>query len=351
MKNVGILTWYKTINHGAVLQAYSTSEVLKSFGYNPVMLDYSRNMEKRLASKRRITIKKIVDKLFVSSFNKKKKIFFDTFVKEYIPVGDFYHNQQNLDSVVIGSDMVFEYFQGYNPFMYGKDVKCDNIISYAASFGKHTPEEVTKSVYNEEIKEYLLKMKKIGCRDENTFNVVKTLTGRSDMSMNIDPVLLYGFEKEKQEWNISNPKKKYIAVYAYHSTMNDPNEYKYIKKYAKEKGYEIVSIGYYHSWVDRCVNAGPKEFFSLLMNAECVFTDTFHGTVFSIILNKPFVSYIRENAFKLRYLLCQLNLKDRIIENKNDNISEKIENVNFEQCNKILDELRRESLNYLKENV
>ncbi len=348
LKKVGILTWYKTVNHGAVLQAYSTLNVLKSISCNPIMLDYTRNVKRVSSSRRKITLKNFIDHFIVKVFNKKKNVLFNNFIRDYLIVGDFYDKESNLDSVIVGSDMVFEYIQGYNPFMYGKDVNCNNIFSYAASFGKHSPQEVSESEHSEEITKLLLDMKNIGCRDENTYEIVRALTGREDMTMNIDPVLLYGFEKEKETWNTIRPKKKYIALYAYHSTMNNPEEYKYIKAYAKSNGYEIISVGYYHSWVDRCINAGPKEFFSLLLNAECVITDTFHGTVFSIILNKPFISYIRENGFKVRYLLQQLKMEDRIVENNKESLSEKIINCKFEVCNSILEDLRGKSLEYIK---
>ena len=92
--------------------------------------------------------------------------------------------------------------------------------------------------------------------------------------------------------------------------------------------------------------------------AKYIITDTFHGSIFSIINHKKFVSIIRKsteqssgNAQKLGFLLKQLNLEDRLIDSMED-LSEKLVNdIDYEKVDKIREEEREKTLNYLKEHL
>ena len=110
---------------------------------------------------------------------------------------------------------------------------------------------------------------------------------------------MYGFEKEKKAWDTNKwlSQKAYVLIYAYHGFMNSKQEVNAIKSFAKKNGLRIISCGYYHSWCDENVNADPKEFLEMFIHASYIITDTFHGTVFSIINKKRFVSIIRDNSF------------------------------------------------------
>lgn len=59
---IGILTWHKECNHGAVLQAYASQEMLKKLGANPVMLDYianDNNMDNAFGKRLKRAIKRL----------------------------------------------------------------------------------------------------------------------------------------------------------------------------------------------------------------------------------------------------------------------------------------------------
>lgn len=354
--DVGILTWYKSLNHGAVLQAYSSQKNLQKNGFSSLLLDYNRNVNVMESSKdkikRRISylnLNHLNMKLKEKEWNESKRKEFDNFISKYLNVGKMCWEYENIKNVMIGSDMVFDFYEGYNPFMYGKDINSNNIFSYAACFGYTTEEIFDNFKYKNEIIMLISKMNGIGYRDYNTYKILKNKCNVSNLQKNIDPVLLYGFDEEKKEWNNFGWKnQKYILIYSYQSNLNKGKEISKIKKFAKNKGLKTISVGYFHAWCDENINADPKQFVELFSNAKYVITDTFHGLVFSIIMNKQVTLIVRNNSFKVLDLLKDLeipyNIDDTIEKRLND-----MENctINYKEVNKKLSKLRRESNQYL----
>lgn len=321
---VGILTWYKAINHGAVLQTFASCKILESLDCEPVVLDYNWNLDESNKKDygsiiKKINLTKILWKLKVKRFFKKKSEVFNNFRKKYLPLGKEYKNEENLDAVYIGSDMVFDLHEGYNPFMYGINVPTNYIFSYAASFGYTNLKKFKNNQHADEVKNAISKLNSIGYRDINTKEICEFCTKKVPMVENIDPVLAYGFETEIESWDTKKwEKRDYILVYAYESTMNDIHEVEKIKNIAKKEGLEVISCGYYHKWCDECIVADPKEFIEMIKYAKYVVTDTFHGTIFSLLMHKKICVIIRNNGFKIRHLLETCNMTSVIANNSNE---------------------------------
>ena len=356
MFDVGLLTWHKSLNHGAILQAYASQKFLEKHGYSCSLLDYNRNikvMETTLDKfKRRISylnFNHLNMKLELKVWNEQKKELFSKFISEYLKTGKMYFEYENIKNVMIGSDMVFDFYEGYNPFMYGKDISSNNIFSYAASFGYTTEKLFEKFKDKNEIVKLINKMGGVGYRDNNTYNILKNKCNILKATKNIDPVLLYGFDEERKKWNKNGwRKEKYILIYSYQSNLNKGKEIKHIKKKKKKNNLKIISVGYFHAWCDENINADPKEFIELFSNAKYVITDTFHGLVFSIIMNKQFSLIIRNNSFKILDLLSDLNISYDV----NDSIEKKLDDmlkskINYDEINLILLELRNKSSKYI----
>lgn len=356
MFDVGLLTWHKSLNHGAVLQAYASQKFLEKHGYNCYLLDYDRNIKVMETSlnklKRRfsyLNINHLNMKLELKNWNEQKKELFSKFIKKNLKIGKKYYEYNNIKNVMIGSDMVFDFYEGYNPFMYGKNISSNNIFSYAASFGYTTEEIFEKFKNKNEIVKLINKMSGIGYRDNNTFNILKNKCKISIATKNIDPVLLYGFDDEQKEWNSNGwDKEKYILIYSYPSNLNKRKEIKHIKEIAKVNNLKIVSVGYFHAWCDENVNADPSEFVELFSNAKYVITDTFHGLVFSIVMNKQFALIVRNNSFKVLDLMSDLNISYDI----NESIEKRLEDmlksrINYNEINSNLLYLRNKSSRYI----
>lgn len=359
MMKVGVLTWFKAINHGAVLQTYASCQMLRQLGCEPVVLDFDWEIEDDKKENRWNKIKRRVSsatpmKLFwyfqVKKNFKKKVLLFNDFISQELPVGKKYYEEKGLDAVYIGSDMVFDITEGYNPYMFGINVPSDYIFSYAASFGYTTYDKLIASVHNNEIISGLSKMKAIGYRDKNTIDICDKIDNKLPKCENIDPVLLYGFREELKKWDSKKWKhKSYLLIYAYDSTMNDSETIRQIKQIAKEEGLQIISCGYYHRWCDNCEPASPKEFLEMFKYAKYIITDTFHGTVFSLILHKNFASIIRKNGFKVKHLLDSVQLNNRIVEGK---IREVLNCVpDYDYYDFWIEGERKKSLEYIKNNL
>lgn len=357
---IGILTWHKAVNHGAVLQAYASQQVLRSIGCEAKILEHERYVKKKQVSLgkkvinvlKKITIKKLIGREIIKSFNKEKSIRFDLFRKKYLDLGEKYTKEQGLDAVLIGSDMVFEFYQGYNSYMYGKGVRAPYKFSYAASFGKTTDDSLKKHNKFNEICTLIRELNGIGYRDENTRKLIEKYAGRVDLTFNIDPVLLYGFKQESIQWDEGKwiNHKPYIVVYSYDSNMNSKKDINMIRNFAKKNDLVIVSLGYYHNWCDECICSDPKEFIEILYHAQYVVTDTFHGTIFSLIMEKEFASIIRGNGFKLKYLLDSSGMSSRIV--NNNDLGEVLgAKVDYNEFNKWLEFERANSLEYIKKQI
>ena len=357
MKN-GILTWHKALNHGAVLQAYATQNFLKQNGINTIILDYERSV--RYMRSPFESLKEKIKKAFsgywrnrqtIYLMDEEKKHLFAEFINQYLTTGGAYDSEE-LDQLIIGSDMVFNLKQGYSPFMFGIGVNAKKIMSYAACSGGTDVKLADRMGLHDILGKELSEFSAIGVRDKETELLVNELCPDAVVTQNIDPVLLYGFDKEKECWNSGKWEKHnpYILIYAYHGSMDSHDEVKQIKEYAKKTGCEIVSCGFYHDWCDENINASPIEFLEMMTKAKCVITDTFHGTVFAIINEKPFVSIIRGNGFKLKYLLecCSLEHQIKGTEPISVVLSKQ---VDYKACNKWLKEQRQKSGDFLISNL
>lgn len=355
---VGILTWYKELNHGAVLQAYSSMEIMKSINIVPCFIDYQRIVSNNLGIiktyqkrvRRLINGDYILNKHY-QLFNREKSQKFDVFRDKYFD--SVSSDNDHYNCVMVGSDMVFSLVQGFSPFMFGIGIDTDYLFSYAACSGGTNIELVKKLGKELCVSQALESFRSIGCRDYETIKFVKALCPNKNTVETIDPVLLYGFDSERRSWNTGKWEhhKPYLLVYSYHGDINTKKEIEHIRRYAKEKRLSIVACGYYHPWCDECINCGPEEFVEMFANASAIITDTFHGTVFSIIFEKNFCAIVRGNAFKLEYLLHQCGLSNRIAKNVTLIPIILDTDIAYDECNKWLEKEREKSKSYIIDNL
>ena len=147
--------------------------------------------------------------------------------------------------------------------------------------------------------------------------------------------------------------KKYILVYQLH---NDKNLGDYAKKLAKTKKLPLIRISSSFHQIIRggrfkwCPTIG--QFLSYLKNAECIITDSFHGTAFAINFNTPFIEIIPNNGTETRNLsILQLTgLTERILYNRN-NLDLINKPIDFSSANTILLQERKKSINILKKMI
>ncbi len=357
----GIITHYDVHNHGAILQMNALVKVLKNdFDIEAQALQFDKNydfMGREWKAKYEVGIKSIgiyVKYLFerglkIFLFNIRKKILFESFKKRENLIGEFYSEAKNLDGVIIGSDEVFALHTGITPVMFGHALPTDKVFSYAGCFGPTKIEDIKKWHCEAIVASGLASMNGLAMRDQNSIIIAKELTGK-DATLVVDPVILYGYEEELAGMTRPNL-PKYLLVYAYETRMNEPEEYRKIVEYAHSKGLKVVCPGFYHSWADININTDPVELLRYFKYAECVVTDTFHGSVLSIITGRELAVKLRDNSNKLLNLLREYGLEERVI-NDNweiDSVFQKKQNYSF-----IVSELKKrrtESMTYLSKMI
>ena len=320
MKKIGICTLYFANNYGAVLQAFALQEVLKEMGHDVEFIkvrDVKVNMKQPNAD------------LFEES-------------RKYINLSKeiFDINKDKYDAIIIGSDEVwninngtFEHFEEY----FGKKLKAEKIISYAPSANGVTSEQL-KEFYGDDIK--FEEFNCISARDEGTRKLVKDISGR-DAELVLDPTLLVS-DFSKYATNPFPELKDYIILYAY--KFSDEEKEKIIK-IAKENNKKIYSLAYKFDWAET-LYTDIFGFLGVIKNADYMMTNTFHGTLFALILEKEFAVFSNKNS-KVEDIINKFQFKDRDGINVEDLNEIFDNNVDYEKINKLKLMHRRKSLDYL----
>lgn len=364
MKKVGIMSMQRIYNYGSFLQAYGLRKILQSLNADVKFIDYhpgkilvNHNEKNGIFRK----VNKAFDTFIISAPLKAKidyVLYKKSYAEKYYPflgINETYaYKTKNLDLLVIGSDEVFNCIQdnpnvGFSPDLFGANSKSHRLITYAASFGNTTLDKLINYNKEKEISKWLRAFNAISVRDKNSLDMVERLAQINPVE-NLDPVLIYDFMNKETLPDVKLP-YKYLILYGYNGRFSK-KECKKIRKYAKSNNLKIVCIGGIQHYCDVFLNCAPLEVLSYFKNAECVITDTFHGTIMSVITQRKFITFIRRNGYgnsqKLEDLLKKLNLTNRILTNLDQLDKELNTQISYDQTTKIIEKERRKSIDYLK---
>lgn len=365
MKKIGVITFHASYNYGSNLQAYALQEYVKKIcdfecEYKIINLrtDIQKKAYKNCFEKKNLKnrIKSIILLNKKKDFEKKEE-YFEKFInnelnltEEVKNIDDIKKLNLNCNYYISGSDQLWNIhacdFDWSNLLEFASNGKK---ISYAASFGPKA--QLWTDEQKERIRKDLLEYDCLSVRENGSFNNVKELTGK-EAEINIDPTMLL----DKNEWNKiieEKPiiKKDYILLY---NLKNDKDVYKIAKIVSKELKMPVIitrlgNMKEIFMGFEKKYDVGPKEFLNLVKNAKLVLSSSFHGTVFSIILNKPFFAINGLKDFRIHTLLKKMNLENRTIEI--ENAKEKCEsafNIEFDESQKLIECEREKSRLYLE---
>ena len=193
------------------------------------------------------------------------------------------------DLVIIGSDEVFNATTpskwGFSTQLFGDIKNAKRVVTYAASCGSTTLESARQYGIEKEIYQAMRKLEHISVRDGNTAEFVEGILHKTP-NRHIDPVFISDYDVYIPKQKKRNP---YMLVYAYPNRIYDVKEIEAIQSYAKERNLDVICVGMQQRWCSKNIAANAFELLAYVKNADCVVTDTFHGTVFSIKYNKRFV--------------------------------------------------------------
>lgn len=359
MKRIGILTFHRVTNYGAVLQAYALKQVCDDLGYETHIINYKNpNIEEYTTPVRRYwnssrsardmstCLRGIMsywgDRIRRARFSKFRKCY----LNESVACTDI-TDIQNLyyDCYIAGSDQIWNYHitgEQFDPaFFLQFDTKAKKII-YAAS-SQDTPFPKDKEI---NFCQMLCRTKcPIGIREEKLAAYVEKITGKRHPVV-LDPTLLAGRAVLDR---IQTPKirsKPYILLY-----QIDTNPYTDISVKSLEARFRcpvytmtVPRLGATHG---RRGTAGPEMFLSLLKGAEFLVTNSFHGVALSLLYEKSFFVYDNGGVMsRIDGLLHLCGLMDRKVKLVCD-IDEN-NKINYEAVGRILEKARQMSMEFLK---
>lgn len=354
----GIITHHDVHNHGAILQLNALVKILREkFGITASALCFDKNydfMGRGLKAKYEISIRSVGiylkylrdNGLKQTLFNMKKKRLLTKFKEREALIGEYYTQCGELEGIIIGSDEVFALHTGPTPVFFGHACPSKKVFAYAGSFGPTTLDDVERLHCRAFVGSGLSAMTGLSMRDQNSMFIARALTGR-EPTLVCDPVILYGYEKEIAQFAPPSHLPAYLLVYAYDQNMNTPEEIDRIRAFARRQGLKIVSPGFYHKWADYNLNVDPVELLRYFHYADCVVTDTFHGSVMSILTGCNFAVLTRNNSNKLNNLLDEYGLSHRRITSERSMSRILAEPIDFERVQAELTRRRADSMIYL----
>ena len=350
---IGILSMQKILNYGSFLQALSLKMQFEQRGHEVYFIDIIPGRKLFDEKPAKANLLKKFDRYFFKRIEnfllaRKMATIHISDYEKYLDTCKYLPDDQRFDLVVIGSDEVFNATTpsgwGFTTQLFGDVKNADRVVTYAASCGNTTFGKANEYGITSEISKAMARVESISVRDVNTKDFVESITGRS-AQLNVDPVFISDFDEFLP---CVKRKKPYMLVYAYSNRICDKEEIKAIKSYAKEKDLDILCVGMQQRWCNNNIPASAFELLSYVKGAECVVTDTFHGTVFSIKYNKRFVSFVRDsNQNKLGGLLEQFELTQRGVDDMSRFGDVLDSPTDYSVVNGIIDRERQRSYAYL----
>lgn len=209
-------------------------------------------------------------------------------------------SSRDYDIFVVGSDQV------WNPNLFNKAYYLEFVpedkvkLSYAASLSVSELTEKQKKFFEESLVGY----KAISVREKNAVALLQTLTN-IDVRWVLDPTLLLS----KNEWEKVGSGRKVSEKYVFTYFLGNGSEERRLAiEYARENHLKILAMPLVFGWKTgfdnafgdiRLFDVSPKDFISLIQNAEVVFTDSFHAVVFAHIFEKNFFAFKRNDHVEM----------------------------------------------------
>jgi hypothetical protein len=363
---IGILSFHDSRNYGAILQIYALKRTLEKLQVDVSVVDYSAiESEYGFSFKAEIKAKGVplalIKYLYYCIFVRKtmnfKKDKFKKFINKNFNLSKRYNSidefvcDNSYDVLICGSDQIWnpEITKGFDRMMF-----CDfpsNTIkrySYAASVGD------VKIIDTEENKAEFFRLLKnfdgIAVRENELADFISLNSDRKP-EITLDPTLLLDETEYIAITDTEVPKDKYVLLYQLARYSRATEVAALLAKEKNLKIIEIINNPYiYNRKKSMLFSASPSQFLHLIKNAEYVITNSFHGTIFSIIFKKNFYTIAsRTRNSRIANLMNTLELQDRLLKENDDDFTR--DAIDYDKVDIILAEEREKSINYLRDIV
>lgn len=318
-KKIGILTYHRSINYGAFLQAYSLYHIIKKrYGdiYIVEIIDYESEKSYRLYVEQFGDNKKGIYSKFQKNIGKIRKTMRHIITDS---IDDVFHyiKKKKYDCIVVGSDEIWKVdgMRGFpNAYWLNGDVGCVKKMSYAAS-ARNSYEKLTDA-QREYIRTALSSFSYVGVRDVSTQIMLSYITDKK-INLNCDPVFLHDFgfdstykNKLCKKYNIDARQKIMVVM------IPDNRLVQLLKRHLDDL--IIISLYDYNSFANyNLIEIDPFEWIKIISIADIMVTNRFHGISFAMKYNIPFLALDNYDAIensKIYDLLHRCNLEDQYCE-------------------------------------
>lgn len=356
---VGIITFSRAINYGAVLQSFALKNKIISLGHECKVINYYSEMVEKEASPfylKDFSIKEMLITILQIKMRLIKNKKFKIFSEKYLDCSSKLYNKDTIqnqmstyDAIITGSDQVWNYEitgldENYFLSFASKETRK---ISYGASFGVSSiPNE-----YEQRYRQLLSYLDVISVRESSGADIVQELLGFYPEIV-LDPVFLIKADEWKKIAKKPFITKDYILVYS----INKSKCYQMAEEIQRKTGGMIVGLQTPMSNRVKCMtirDESPEEFLGWIKNARYIITDSFHGTAFSIIFKKQFIFCNGGTGInrlsRQRTLLEIAHLTDRVC--FPDEFEKMYEEIDYKNVQKYIDSAIAASENFLVEKL
>lgn len=361
MKRIGIITYHRSRNYGAQLQAYASRTALQHMGHEAEIIDCNHiGQTKSLFSWHCHSFKAFCGSLrnnvLALISERKRARLFAEFSRNAIGRSAPCHTRaeleqqcQKYDAVITGSDQVWHpgISEGNTIFFLDLPLKSEQKIAYAPSFGVSEYTEEQAQRYMPLIND----IAHLSAREQAGQELIRRHTGR-EAQLVLDPTMLLTRDDWEQLAKPAPYKKPYLF---YFTILNEPAGLDaLVRRIATERGLQIVRIGSLKDILKRgFINAranGPREFLGLIRDADFVVTTSFHGSVFSILFEKEFLCVLNNNNrnSRLQTLADQTGLSTQVVHDVGTfDFKRDYRKPDYDTTRQLLCELKESSLNFL----
>lgn len=323
---IGILTYHRAHNYGAVLQCYALQTYLRTLGHDAFVVDYRPSYfhyglfvwYKWISKNPYKLFLKIRHQLKTFGLQRRRLLGFDNFIEKVIVPQrlNLRSTKSGVDCFVFGSDQIWRKNGGaFDPVFFGgfRAAQGARLVSYAASMGQDALTEDE----SKQLSEWLSHFDALTVRETSLQALLSPLTEKS-IDVVVDPTLLFShkeWDKIAQRPPVSQP---YVLVY---QVIDNAATLQMAQEAANSLSAEVIVLASKvyskrETGFRTIYDATPQQFVGWIANAAMVVTTSFHGTAFSIIYRKPFVCVRQHLPSDLR--LCSVletfGLQDRFLD-------------------------------------
>ncbi len=378
---LGLCVRYDCNNYGSMLQIFATQKLITMYGWEYEHIRYDKKTlgfmvknvtrlfnpyfmrGKVMGLMKKVKLKQHPE---VMQKNQARDALFAEYRKKYIlPYSPVYKGYDQLvkgaeqyDAVMVGSDQLWTP-AGVKSRFYNLLFVPEHIpkIAFATSFGVNQIPESQYAI----TKEYLSRIEHISVREIQGAKIIKHLTGRTSL-VALDPTLMFS----GAEWETFFPTERKFNkpyIFAYFLGKN-PDHREAVKRLAAQKELMIVTCPHLDEYVEsddnfgdkQCFRVSPIDFLNLIRGAEYIYTDSFHGSVFSILNHKQFLTFNRfsetekqSRNSRIDSLFSLLGLEARRCTKFSGNLEQQSDApIDYESVDKRLDILRKKSFAFLE---